>query len=246
MKTILKIIDSNKIILAYLNNLETGIVRQVINGEYVISFTALIEELKTEFLHDENNLIEYNNDYFKIVSIQEEHNNDNMLKVNIECEHISYDLIKQTKLTYTQTDRAAIYVMDDLLAGTGFNFIGTDVITTASIDVQEEIDIKSLLYMVATIWQGELYYFQNDIELKQQLGQNRGADFRFGKNIQNIKRLIDRVKNTVSYEVEIVQGTELQELGYFQLGDTIKVVDDLLGIEINTRIIELEKDLVTG
>ena len=136
--------------------------------------------------------------------------------------------------------------MNDLLTGTGFNFIGTDVTSTASIDVQEEIDIKSLLYMVATIWGGEISYFQNDIELKQQLGQNRGADFRFGKNIQNIKRLIDRVKNTISYEVEIVQGTELQELGYFQLGDTIKVVDDLLGIEIDTRIIELEKDLVTG
>lgn len=226
--------------------MESGVVRQVINGEYVISFTALIEELKTEFLHDENNLIEYDNDYFRVISLEEEHNSDNMLKVSCECEHISYDLIKQTKLTYTQTDRAAIYVMNDLLLNSGFNFLGTDVLTTASIDVQQETDIKSLLYLVTTIWGGELSYFQNDIELKQQLGINRGADFRFGKNIQNIKRLIDRVENTTSYEVEIVQGTELQELGYFQLGDTIKVVDDLLGIELETRIVEVEKDLVTG
>ncbi|MEL7646970.1 MAG: prophage endopeptidase tail family protein [Sedimentibacter sp.] len=246
MITILKIIDNNKTVLAYLNNLESGVVRQVINGEYVISFTALIEELKTEFLHDENNLIEYDNDYFKVISLEEEHNSDNMLKVSVECEHISYDLIEQTKLAYTQTDRSAVYVMNDLLLNSGFNFIGTDVTTTASIDIQQETDIKSLLYQVAIIWGGELSYFQNDIELKQQLGSNRGADFRFGKNIQNIKRLIDRVENTVSYEVEIVQGTELQELGYFQLGDTIRVVDDMLKIEIDTRIIEIEKDIVTG
>lgn len=242
----LTIINNNKIILAYLNNLESGVVRKVINGEYVISFTVLIEELKTEFLHDENNLIEYNNDYFRVISLEEEHNSDNMLKVSCECEHISYDLIKQTKLVYTQKDRAAIYVMNDLLLNSGFNFIGTDLITTASIDVQQETDLKSLLYMVATIWGGELSYFQYDIELKQQLGFNRGADFRFGKNIQNIKRLIDRVDNTVSYEVEIVQGSELEELGYFELGDTIRVVDDMLKIEIETRIIETEKDIVTG
>lgn len=246
MKTILKIIDSNKTVLAYLNNLESGVVRQIVNGEYVISFTALIEELKTEFLHNENNLIEYDNDYFKVISLEEEHNSDNMLKVSCECEHISYDLIKLTKPTYKQTDRAAIFVMNDLLTGTGFNFLGTDVLTTASIDIQQETDIKSLLYLVTTIWGGELSYFQNDIELKQQLGSNRGADFRFGKNIQNIKRLIDRVESTVSYEVEIVQGTELQELGYFQLGDTIRVVDEALNIELNIRIIEVEKDLVTG
>lgn len=191
-------------------------------------------------------MIKYDNDYFNIISIEEEHNSDNMLKVYIECEHISYDLIKQTKLSYTETDRSAIYVMNDLLLNSGFNFLGTDVTTTASINVEQEIDVKSLLYMVATIWGGELSYFQKDIELLQQLGTNRGSDFRFGKNIQNIKRLKDMVENTVSYEVEIVQGSELQELGYFELGDTIRVVDDMLGIEIEIRIIELEKDLVTG
>jgi hypothetical protein len=246
VKAILKIINSDKITLAYLNNLESGIVRQVINGEYVISFVALIEELKTELLHDENNLIEYDNDYFKVIHIEEEHDSDNMLKVYIDCEHISYDLIQLPKASYTQTNRSAIYVMNDLLTDSGFNFIGTDVTTTASIDIQQETNTKNLLYQSAIIWQGELSYFQYDIELKQQLGQNRGADFRFGKNIQNIKRLIDRVENTVSYEVEVVQGTELEELGYFQLGDTIRVVDDMLNIEIDIRIIELEKDLVTG
>lgn len=232
--------------MAYLNNLESGIEKRVVNGEYVISFVALIEELKTEFLHDENNLIEYNNDYFRVIFLEEEHSSDDMLKVSVDCEHISYDLIKHTKLKYTQTDRAAVYVMNDLLLNSGFNFIGTDVITTASIDVQEETDIKSLLYQVATIWQGELSYFQYDIELKQQLGKNRGADFRFGKNIQNIRRLIDKAENTVSYEVEIVQGSEFEELGYYELGDTVRAVDEALNIEIDIRIIGLERDLITG
>ncbi len=246
MRNILQIINKDKVTLAYLNNLESGAVKQTVNGEYVLSFTALIESLKTEFLYDKNNLIEYNNDYFRVIKIQDEHNSDNMLKVYVDCEHISYDLIKQTKLNYTQSDKSAIYVMNDLLLSSGFQFLGTDVTTTASIEVKQETDIKSLLYMVTCIWGGELKYFQNTIELKQQLGQNRGTDFRFGKNLANLKRLINFVDNTVSYEVEVVQGTELEELGQYYIGDTIRVVDEALNVELDSRIIELETDIVTG
>jgi len=243
---ILTIINQDNVILAYLNNLESANVHKVINGEYVLNFVALIEPLKTEFLYDEDNLIVYDNDYFRVVSLEDEHDENNMLKVVVSCEHISYDLIKQTKLTFVHENRSAIYVMNDLLLDSGFTFTGTDVTTTSSIDIQDETDIKSLLYQVAVIWGGELSYFQNDIALLQQLGANRGADFRFGKNLQFIRRIIDRAENTVSYEVEVVQGSELQELGFFDLGDTVRVVDDALNIEINIRIVELERDLVTG
>ncbi|WP_313413125.1 hypothetical protein [Sedimentibacter sp.] len=246
MGKILTIINQDNVILAYLNNLESANVHKVINGEYVLNFVALIEPLKTEFLYDEDNLIVYDNDYFRVVSLEDEHDENNMLKVVVSCEHISYDLIKQTKLTFVHENRSAIYVMNDLLLDSGFTFTGTDVTTTSSIDIQDETDIKSLLYQVAVIWGGELSYFQNDIALLQQLGANRGADFRFGKNLQFIRRIIDRAENTVSYEVEVVQGSELQELGFFDLGDTVRVVDDALNIEINIRIVELERDLVTG
>jgi phage-related protein len=246
VSNILTIINQAGVILAYLNNLESASIHKVINGEYVLNFVALIEPLKTEFLYDEDNLIVYDNDYFKVITLDDEHDDNNMLKVTVSCEHISYDLINQTKLTFTHNNRAAIYVMNDLLLDSGFTFTGTDVTTTASIDIQRETDIKSLLYQVATIWQGEIEYFRKDIALKQHLGQNRGTDFRFGKNIENIRRSIDKVEGTVSYEIDIVQGSELEELGFFDLGDTVRVVDDALNIEIDIRIIDLERDIVTG
>lgn len=246
MSNILTIINQDGVVLAYLNNLESASVHKVINGEYVLNFVAIIEELKTEFLYDDSNLIVYDNDYFRIVTLDDEHDSNNMLKVTVSCEHISYDLIVPKKLTFTHENRAAIYVMNDLLTDSGYTFTGTDVTTTASIDIQQETDIKSLLYQVAVIWGGEIEYFRKEIALKQQLGQNRGTDFRFGKNIENIRRHVDKVDGTVSYEVEVVQGSELEELGYYELGDTIRVVDDALNIEIDIRIIDLERDLVTG
>ncbi|MDF2948154.1 MAG: hypothetical protein K0R07_164 [Sedimentibacter sp.] len=246
MSNILTIINQDGVVLAYLNNLESASVHKVINGEYVLDFVAIIEELKTEFLYDDSNLIVYNNDYFRVVTLDDEHDSNNMLKVTVSCEHISYDLIEQTKLTFTHQNRAAIYVMNDLLTGSGFTFTGTDVTTTASIDVQSETDIKSLLYQVAIIWGGEIEYFRKDIALKQQIGQNRGTDFRFGKNMERVRRSIDKVEGTVSYEVDVVQGSELEELGYYDLGDTVRVVDDALNIELDIRIIDMERDLVTG
>ncbi len=250
MVKILTIQNESSITLAYLNNLENGNVHEIINGEYTLNFVALIEPLKTEHLYNKDNLIVYNNDYFRVVNFEELHSEDNMLTIEVTAEHISYDLIKDTKESFVYNDRAAIYVMNEALTDTNFTFLGTDVTATASIDLQrteeKPLNVKSILYQIAIIWGGELEYFQRDIELKQQLGQNRGVDFRFGKNIQNIRRIVNFADDTISYDVEVVQGSELEELGYFELGDTIRVIDDALNIDIYTRIIEVERDIITG
>lgn len=252
MIEILTIQNADGVTLAYLNNLESGTCREVVNGEYTLNFVALIEPLKTEYLYDRNNLIIYNNDYFRVIGIEELHNEDNMLTVSVVAEHISYDLIQETRESFFQEDRAAIYVMNAALADTGFEFTGTDVTTTASIDMQgtEEnpINIRNVLFNIASIWGGELEYFRKQVSLKQQLGQNRGVDFRFGKNLQEVKRIIDYSTDPilVSYDVTVVQGSELELLGYFELGDTVRVIDDALDIDHYSRIIEAEKDIITG
>lgn len=252
MRKILTIRNTEGVTLAYLNNLESGTCREVVNGEYTLNFVALIEPLKTEYLYDRNNLIIYNNDYFRVIGIEELHNEDNMLTVSVVAEHISYDLIQETRESFFQDDRAAIYVMNAALADTGFEFTGTDVTTTASINMQgtEEnpINIRNVLFNIASIWGGELEYFRKQVSLKKQLGQNRGVDFRFGKNLQEVKRIIDYSTDpiSISYDVTVVQGSELEELGYFELGDTVRVIDDALDIDHYSRIIEVEKDIITG
>ncbi len=251
MRKILTIQNTSGVTLAYLNNLESGTCHEVVNGEYTLNFVALIEPLKTEFLYDRNNLIIYNNDYFRVIGIEELHNEDNMLTVSVVAEHISYDLIQETKESFVQEDRAAIYVMNAALADTGFEFTGTDVTTTASIDMQgtEEnpINIRNVLFNIASIWGGELEYFRKQVSLKKQLGQNRGVDFRFGKNLQEVKRIIDYSTDpiSISYDVTVVQGSELEELGYFKIGDIVRAIDDALDIDHYSRIVEVEKDIVT-
>lgn len=252
MRKILTIQNASAITLAYLNNLESGTCHEVINGEYTLNFVVLIEPLKAEYLYDRNNIIIYNNDYFRVINIEELHNEDNMLKASVVAEHISYDLIGEERESFIENDRAAIWVMNAALSGTGFEFTGTDVMTTASIELQgteeEPINIRNVLFNIASIWSGELEYFRNQVSLKKQLGQNRGVDFRFGKNLQEVKRIIDYSTDpiSISYDVTVVQGSELEELGYFALGDTVRVIDDALDIDHYSRIVEVEKDIITG
>ncbi len=242
---IIKVLDNEGKVIAYLNNVTRGNVKQVINGEYTLNFNILVEPFKTEYLHNSSNLLEYNNNLFKVNKINEIHSQDGMLLLDVYAEHESYDLLYFRREGFLQENKSALVVCNEALKHTGYRFLGTDITDTNSINIEGKTNVKYILTQIANIWRGEFFYFQRDIEFKRQIGKNRGVDFRYGKNIRDIKRINDFGEQT-SYEVNIVQGSDLAELGYFELGDTVKIIDDDLNIDYSIRIIELEKDIITG
>lgn len=233
------------VILAYLNNLEDAKIKEAINGEFTLSFIATVDPLKTEFLYDNANLIEYGNDLFRVTQFEELHAEDNALTISVMAVHISYDLINNQFIDFNYTNKSAAEIMIQCLLGTVFTLTSTDVTTTTSIQYTEQCNSKQISMAIANNWQGELQYYRRDIQLLQQRGINRGVDFRFGKNLKSIKRIVNFADNTVSYEVDVQQGTELEELGYFELGDTVRVIDDALKADYEVRIVELEKDIIS-
>jgi len=233
-------------ILAYLNNLQDAKVHEVLNGEYTLDFIATIDPLKTSFLYDNNNLICYEDDLFRVVQFEELHSEDNMLTVAVTAVHISYDLINNKFNDFNFTYKSPVEVMTQCLLGTDFTLTQCDIATKTDIQYTEECNSKQISLAIANNWQGELQYFRHDIKLLQQRGANRGVDFRFGKNLKYIKRVVNFAQDTISYEVEVQQGTEFEELGYFELGDTIRVIDDAMNADYEIRIVDLEKDVLTG
>nr|DAY63886.1 MAG TPA: tail protein [Caudoviricetes sp.] len=238
--------NSAGITLAYLNNVESGSIKESINGAFTMVFVVTLDPLKTDFLYDNKNLIEYNNDLFRVIELEELHITDNDITISITAEHISYDLLENIMLEFNYTYQTAAFVMAKCLEGTEFRFIGTDITRKTDIQYKTECNSKQISIAIANNWQGELKYFRRDIELLEQRGTNRQVAFRFGKNLTSIKRKRDFAKDTVSYEVTVNQDTELEELGYFELGDTVRVIDDALGIGMEVRIVEVEKDIITG
>lgn len=240
--------------LAYLNNCTECFIDEEINGAYTLSFVCTVDDLKTQFLYDEDNIIEVNDDLFRALIIEELHTENSELTVSVECEHISYDLLKTTFDTFSYPYATAALVMTQCLQATGFAFTGTDVTLKTDINYQEESNAKQISIAIANNWKGELQYHRHNIHLWNKRGANRGVDFRFGKNIKGIKKTLDRSKRdsegnpTVSYEIDVVELKHLEEyndLEYFELGDTVRIVDDMLSVNIQARIVKRTYNVLT-
>ena len=242
----LKIENQEGTVLAFLNNLTEAKVKEVLNGEYTLSFVATIDHLKTDFLYDEENLINYNDDLFRVVKLNELHDEDDELTVDVECEHISYDLIKNNMADFNHTYTTATNVMTLCLLGTDFSLRACDIIEKTDIQYTDECNSKQISIAIANNWHGELKYYRHYIDLLKSRGQNRGTGFIFGKNLKSVKRIINRAEKTTSYDVEVVEGSETEELGHYELGDTVRVIDQRLNVDYYCKIIEIEKDILTG
>lgn len=250
MIKILKILDKNYNILAYLNHIQDDIlIREIINGEYTLSFKGNIEELKTVYLYDENNILEINNDYFRPVKIIDERTLNGMTYISCQAEHISYDLLNTKFADFKYIYKDINTVMLQALQGTGFTYQGSDITLKTDIQYEQETNAKAITIAIANNWKGELKYFQKQISVPKRRGQDRGVHFRLGKNLKSVRRTIDRKERDeqgnpkISYEVDILdlrEQPDYGELEYFELGDTVTVIDELLGIEVKARIVEWE------
>ena len=232
--------------LAFLNNLLEAKIHEVINGEYILTFTAAVDPLKTPVLYDENNIVVCDNDYFRVRVIEEIHSEDDEVTVAIECEHMSYELIDNIMSNFSYSYKTAAEVIPQCLLGTDYTLRYCGVTTKTDINYTQECNSREILVAIANDWKGELKFFRNYVDLLPRRGANRGTGFIFGKSLKGIKRTIDRATRTTSYEVSIIEGTEIDELGYYELGDTVRIMDERLNIDYECRIVELEKDLLTG
>jgi len=115
---VLKIENSEGVVLAFLNNLESASIHEVLNGEFTLSFVATVEPLKTEFLYDKTNLINCDDDLFKVITIEELHNEDDGVTVSVTAEHVSYNLINNVMDTFIYTYKTGTEVMLACLTGT--------------------------------------------------------------------------------------------------------------------------------
>ena len=184
------------------------------------------------------------------------HSSNGMLTVNIHCEHISYELLESVFTDFSYSYKDITTVITAALMGTDFMLAGTDVTKKTDIAYTEECNAKQILTAIANNWGAELKFDRYNVYAMEQIGENRGVDFRFGKNILGLKRTVDRSQKDadgnpkVSYEVDVADlsllGDEFADLEKFSLGDTVRIVDTALNIEQYKRIVKLEKDVLSG
>lgn len=244
--------DSNGKKVAILDNIieDTASIRRVINGEFTFTFDAYERELKSEYFDTENSIV-IEDQTFDIKYIEQEHRDD--ITYKIQCEHVNYRLQDgETNLhkTYTKTGTPK-QILEDILVGTEF-VVGTvsftDIIT---ITTSQDITKKELIYEIANQLGGELEYTNKGftINLLDTIGQSTGFQVRFGKNLRGVRKTIDsRGGLKTYYEVDMVDlrnsneyiQNGLQNLEKVGVGDTIRIVDQVIGLDVENRVVSME------
>lgn len=247
-----KLYNSSGQVLAVLDNIikETASIKRVVNGEFTFNFSAYEKELKGEYFDPANALV-VDSQTFDIKYIEQEHETD--VQYAIQCEHVNYRMEDGEEnlfplYTYTGTPTQ---ILSNILAGTEFS-VGTVEFTDAiTITVNAEITRKSLIYELANTLGGEVDYTNLGftINILASIGKNNGFQARFGKNLKGIRKIIDNrggLKTYYSVDIIMLKNSneyiekELRDLEIIDVGDTIQLIDPVIGLDVQNRILSRE------
>lgn len=250
----LKIITgSSNETLAMLQNVVSPLISEDINREYIFSFTTVIDNDKSTHVNYQNK-VEVEDNYFQIVYTEEQRTSEGIF-INAQCEHVSYSLISASLTAgFTATGQFSA-VATTLLSSTGFTVGTVEITASETISVNESTNKRQVLMQLAALYDGELEFDKYAINLLTRRGADRGVQFRYRKNLVDVTRIVDNRKKvaglpTISYKVNaaelefeqsyIASGNASNER--YELGDTIKVIDEDLNIEVSLRIVKESHD----
>jgi len=247
-----KLYNSNGQVLAVLDNIikETASIKRVVNGEFTFAFEAYEKELKSEYF-DPANVLVVDGQTFDIKYIEQEHETD--VKYSIQCEHVNYRMEDGEEnlfpsYTYTGTPTQ---ILSNILAGTEFSVGTVEFTDPITITVNTEITRKSLIYELANTLGGEVDYTNLGftINILTSIGKNNGFQARFGKNLKGIRKIIDNrggLKTYYSVDIIMLKNSneyiekELRDLEIIDVGDTIQLIDPVIGLDIQNRVLSRE------
>ena len=229
-------------------------VKRVINGEFSFSFSAPEAELKSEYFLP-GNLLLAESQFFEIRRVEQEHNSRGILYV-MTCEHVNYRLLDWKHQTYTKVGTPA-EILADILDGTGFQVGIVDFTQPITITSGKEITKKDLIYQLANLLGGEIEYTNQGytINILNEIGKNQGFQARIGKNLLGIKKTMDNRNGLLTvYEIDLLElkncqeyrEKELGDLEKIEIGDTIRIIDEMLNLDIENRVVSIERNPVAG
>lgn len=232
----------NKNTLAHIKFVEVvsePAIKEEINGEYSFNLEAHYEA-KSDL--NRNVLIKVNGQHYQIKKLTKSRSDS--ITLSVQCEHVSYELIiggnYESKLEFEDT---AAGMINRILQGTRFT-LGTCISSSSAYYETSKRDKRKQLVDVANLFGGELYFDNFTVHLVYQRGSDKGLDIKLGVNLLGVTEVIDFVEGTSAYELDLVDlsrvnGYEL-DFSSAEIGDTIGIIDNVLGINTNERIIAIE------
>lgn len=175
-------------------------IREVINGEYTLSFSLRRDSAEWEMaVYD--NLVLCAGQLFRVRGVTEGREQDGSLTGAVSCVHVWYEAAdcKYIPHCYTQSgenqldgwiDKSPRWVLEQAFAGTQFT-VGQVGITTHTDIFATKTNPAAIAAQLAEQVEGELVRDNYTVGLVKQLGNNNGVQIRTGKNLRAVHREMD-------------------------------------------------------
>lgn len=182
--------------IAVLENASEVKIKEVINGEYTLSFVLPRNDPKWQYIQAENFVKVYHasqkkDQLFRIRTFDEIRDEQGKLTSNIQCEHVWYDAADCNHFPSVELiGQTPLQILQYAFAGTRFT-IGTVEITTLTDIYQNKSNPMKIVAKLIEYVGGELVRDNWTIHLVAKRGSDTGVQFRFGKNNKSLKRHTD-------------------------------------------------------
>jgi phage minor structural protein len=179
--------------LAVLGNASEVKVREVINGEFLLTFVLPRIDPKWQYIQEENFVKVYDasqkkDQLFRIRTTEEQRDSTGKLTSNIQCEHIYYDALDCAFFpTFEMIGATPEAILQAAFADTRFT-VGTVEITTLTDIMMSKTYASNIVAKLIENVGGELVKDNWTVNLVSQRGSNTGVQFRVGKNIKGLKK----------------------------------------------------------
>lgn len=176
--------------LAILENAYNVKIKEVINGEFTLSFVLPRDDEKWEFIQADN-FIKVEEQLYRIKTFDELRNQNGNITSNIQCEHVYYDAIDSKHIPfYGVINGDPKTILQDVFSGTRFTIGTVDITTPVNLTLDKTNPAAVVAELVKRVG-GELIKDNYTIHLINKRGSYNGVQFRFGKNIKGIQRVTD-------------------------------------------------------
>ena len=182
--------------LAVLENANEVKIKELINGEYTLSFVLPRNDPKWQYVKAENFVKAYHSSQkkdqlFRIRSFDEIRDEQGKVTSNIQCEHVYYDAADSKHMPIVELiGKTPTQILEYAFTGTRFT-IGTVEITTLTDIYLSKANPSQIVTKLIENVGGELIKDNWTVNLVTKRGINTGVQFRFGKNIKSLKRNTD-------------------------------------------------------
>lgn len=183
--------DFTKLGLAVLDNAYNVKIREVINGEFILSFILPPTDQKWQYLHEEYFVL-VDGQLFRMRTFEDSMDSSGKLASNVQCEHVWYDSNDCKHIpSFEMIGATPRQILEAAFVGTRF-VLGTVDEELENTDIMmSKTNPAAIVNQLIENVGGEVERNNWTIGLRVRLGNNNGVQFRIGKNLSGIKRTID-------------------------------------------------------